>query len=311
MEGGENMDKADWTKDMLHTFCDICIRAIELGMQHTMYFDKTGHSLTKAQLKNKWDGCKKDWKIWMKLISEIGVGWSSELGTIVATNEWWKAKSQEVKGAKKFRHAGIESTLKFKYDRMYSSIVAIEEYAWAPSSGVQGGGNCSQPGTNNANIDAVDLEEGSSDSEEDRNPASNNDIAQLVGGVNISSSNNTQTSGKGKEMEAAEGRTMKKKSKNSASIGVQLMSKWGELVDSMSTRSDSASLHMDKQGCSIHEVMAEIHSIPGIRADIDFHDFALECMLQRRRREMWATMGSLEENYDWMKQMHTVLNKIN
>ena len=27
-----------------------------------------------------------------KLIYETGVGWSTELGTISATDEWWKAK---------------------------------------------------------------------------------------------------------------------------------------------------------------------------------------------------------------------------
>ena len=107
MEGGDNTDKIQWTPEMLHIFCDICITAIELGMRPTTYFDKTGWkffittfnertglSLTKSQLKNKWDGCKKDWKTWVKLISETGVGWSAELGTIMATNEWWKAKIQ-------------------------------------------------------------------------------------------------------------------------------------------------------------------------------------------------------------------------
>uniref|UniRef100_A0A6N2MP07 Myb/SANT-like domain-containing protein n=1 Tax=Salix viminalis TaxID=40686 RepID=A0A6N2MP07_SALVM len=235
MEGSDNMDKVVWTNEMLHVFCDICIMTIELGMRTTTHFDKTGwkfliasfkerigQSLTKAQLKNKWDGCKKDWKIWAKLISEIGVGWSSELGTISAMNEWWK----EVKGAKKFRNAGIEPGLKFKYDRMYSNIVATREYVWAPSSGVQDGGNCFQPDTN-------DLEEES-------------------------------------EMEANEGRAKKK----TANIGIQLLSKWDHLVDSMSTRSDSAFLHMDKQVCNIHEVMDEIHSIPGIHADHDLYDFA-------------------------------------
>jgi hypothetical protein len=43
-------------------------------------------------LKNKWDGCKKDWRIWTKLISETSVGWSSELETILASDEWWKVK---------------------------------------------------------------------------------------------------------------------------------------------------------------------------------------------------------------------------
>jgi hypothetical protein len=54
--------------------------------------DQTGHALTKAQLNNKWDGIKKDWRIWKRLISETGVGWSAELGTISAPDEWWTAK---------------------------------------------------------------------------------------------------------------------------------------------------------------------------------------------------------------------------
>jgi hypothetical protein len=107
IEGLESMDNATWTKKMLHTFCDLCIKAINMGMRPNTHFDKTGwkflitsfkeqtrHAFTKTQLKNKWDGCKKDWRIWTKLISEIGVGWSSELGPISASDEWWKAKIQ-------------------------------------------------------------------------------------------------------------------------------------------------------------------------------------------------------------------------
>jgi hypothetical protein len=29
----------------------------------TSFQEKTGHAFTKTQLKNKWDGCKKDWRI--------------------------------------------------------------------------------------------------------------------------------------------------------------------------------------------------------------------------------------------------------
>jgi hypothetical protein len=56
--------------------------------------DQTGLSLSKSQLKNKCDGIKKDWRVWKKLITETGVGWSSELGTISATDEWWQSKIQ-------------------------------------------------------------------------------------------------------------------------------------------------------------------------------------------------------------------------
>jgi hypothetical protein len=56
--------------------------------------DQTGLSLSKSQLKNKWDGIKKDWRVWKKLITETRVGWSTELGTISATDEWWQSKIQ-------------------------------------------------------------------------------------------------------------------------------------------------------------------------------------------------------------------------
>lgn len=71
----------------------------------------------------------------------------------------------------------------------------------------------------------------------------------------------------------------------------------------MSTRSDSNSLHMDHKGCSICEVMIELHSILGVSVDDEFHDFASEFLLQQRRREMWDTMGSLEEKLKWLKRM--------
>jgi hypothetical protein len=32
MEGAESLNKASWTKKMLHTFCDICIVAINRGI---------------------------------------------------------------------------------------------------------------------------------------------------------------------------------------------------------------------------------------------------------------------------------------
>ena len=59
-------DKATWSKKMLHIFCDICIKAIAMGMRPNTYFNKmrwkflitsfqeqTGHAFTKTQLKNK------------------------------------------------------------------------------------------------------------------------------------------------------------------------------------------------------------------------------------------------------------------
>jgi hypothetical protein len=73
MEDSQSQDKVCRTREILNIFCDICIKAIEKGMQPNTHFDKAGwkyvincfkeqtdHALTKAQLKNKWDGIKKD-----------------------------------------------------------------------------------------------------------------------------------------------------------------------------------------------------------------------------------------------------------
>ena len=108
MDDFESMDKANRNKEMLHIFCDICIKAIDMGMRPNSHFDKcgwkyivtsfrgqTGQALTKPQLKNKWDVCKKkNWRLWTKLIGETGLSWSNELGTIVASDEWWKSRIQ-------------------------------------------------------------------------------------------------------------------------------------------------------------------------------------------------------------------------
>ena len=76
MDGFDTYDKASWSKAMLHMFYDICITTIKRGMRPNTHFDKAGWkfavlsfkdqtslSLSKSQLKNKWDGIKKDWRV--------------------------------------------------------------------------------------------------------------------------------------------------------------------------------------------------------------------------------------------------------
>jgi len=104
----------------------------------------------------------------------------------------------------------------------------------------------------------------------------------MVGGVNMSSNSNTKSNGKRKERNPFDVRGRKKKT---FGIGVQL-SRWDQLLESMSTKSDSTSLNVDQQGCSIPEVMDELHSIPGVSIDDDFHDFATKYLSLRKKREI-------------------------
>ncbi|XP_073260912.1 uncharacterized protein [Populus alba] len=178
---------------------------------------------------------------------------------------------------------------------MYSNIVATREFAWVPSSGVLGG-NDVNPGTSKVNIDGVDFKEGSGDSEEDEIPNLDTNMSRMVGGVNISSNSN-KSSSKRKERNPSKGRCRKKKT---FGIGVQMMSMWDQLLESMSTKSDSNSLNMDQEGYSILKMMAELHSIPRVLVDDDFHDFDMDYLGLKRKQEMWYSRGTLEQKFKWL-----------
>jgi len=113
----------------------------------------------------------------------------------------------------------------------------------------------------------------------------------------MSSNNNTKSGGKRKERDPYEVRGRNKKT---SGIGVQLLSRCNQLLESMSTKSDSTSVNMDCKGCSIREVIAELHSILGVSIEDEFHDFATEYLSLRRKREMWASMGDKQQKLRWL-----------
>ena len=146
---------------------------------------------------------------------------------------------QEIRGAKKFRQAGIEPSLRLKFDRMFSNIVATGQYAWAPSAGMSRDDNVGVAKDPNANDEQPDLEEGSGDSEEDGIPNFTDDVCDMVRGVNMSSSSNPRSSGKRKARERLDVQEVKKKKFwNQTTTTVTL----DHMVDSMSNYSDSTSI---------------------------------------------------------------------
>ena len=97
---------------------------------------------------------------------------------------------------------------------------------------------------------------------------------------------------------------MRCRKKKTSGIGVQLMTRCNHLLESMSTKSDSTSINLDREGCSIPEVIAELHSIPGVSIEDDFLDFATEFLVSRRKREKWASMGDKQQKLRWLQRMY-------
>ena len=107
----ENQDtqsrpKAIWDNDVVDILCDVCIVEIEVGHRPGTSFtkigwenmvknisEKTQRGYDKAQLKNKLELLKGEWKLWKQLIGkETGLGWNGNNNTVDASEEWWRSK---------------------------------------------------------------------------------------------------------------------------------------------------------------------------------------------------------------------------
>ncbi|KAK8928505.1 hypothetical protein KSP39_PZI017440 [Platanthera zijinensis] len=140
---------AKWESNDVMIFCDLCLKEIELGNKPTTHFSKdgwtnlmlnfqerTGKMYCRAQMKNKWDQLKKDWRLWRELKhGETCLGWNSTRKTIDASNEWWEKRLKVVPAAKKFRYAGISPELEDKMFMMFSKVRAIGDKALILNSG--------------------------------------------------------------------------------------------------------------------------------------------------------------------------------
>ena len=50
--------------------------------------------------------------------------------------------------------------------------------------------------------------------------------------------------------------------------------------------------------------MVWLHSILGVSVDDDFHDFAIEYLGLRRKREMGYSIGSTEQKLKWLQRIY-------
>ena len=78
--------------------------------------------------------------------------------------------------------------------------------------------------------------------------------------------------------------------KKGSGMGAQLFSRFNQLVDSVSTRSECTSSGWAKKECSIEEVIKDFHSIEKVVFGCEFYCFATEFLMVRSRREIWAAI---------------------
>ena len=94
--------KANWTPAYHKIFVDLCLEETWKGNRPGTHFTKqgwknivgsfytrTGVRYDKRQMKNHWDTTKKQYKVWVKLISDNTMKWNPETHKIGATEEDW------------------------------------------------------------------------------------------------------------------------------------------------------------------------------------------------------------------------------
>ena len=119
------MLEIDWNAENTRIVCNLFAEQVEKGNQPSSYLnaldyaevekgfkDRTGLEICKAQLKNKWDKLKEDFKAWKKLqMRETGTSWDPIKRTFDMDDEWWKkARAVSVFGFQFFYYFAIVFT---------------------------------------------------------------------------------------------------------------------------------------------------------------------------------------------------------
>ncbi|CAD6268048.1 unnamed protein product [Miscanthus lutarioriparius] len=296
---------------------------------------------TKLQLKNKWDKFKNDYITWRKLlVVGKGLPWDATKGTFVADEEWWKKINKELPGARKFRHGGLrhEDKLKVMFDYITSN--GVDPSPPAPESpkngvdhsppaatGLPSAPDCPLNGAEHSPVTAHGLPSrpDSHMNGTDHLPLATHDLPHVqeipMNGVNLDESDNNAednddthqepvfwySSSNRKKIPIRFSAAKKKKNKSETALLMQahlyriteLAQKAHDTFEKFSSQADSAPWP------SIQDVMTLVREC-GARCGSNEHFIATELFVSREQREMFLTMETAEERFQWLRRKYIV-----
>ncbi|XP_062154599.1 L10-interacting MYB domain-containing protein isoform X6 [Alnus glutinosa] len=119
--------KATWTPAFHKIFLDLCIEQTLKGNKPGTHFtkegwrnivesfyEKTGSSYDKKQMKNHWSLTKEQWKVWVKLIGDSSMKWDPETKLLGASREDWANYIKANPEAAQFRFKELQFTDKLE-----------------------------------------------------------------------------------------------------------------------------------------------------------------------------------------------------
>ncbi|KAK8952148.1 hypothetical protein KSP39_PZI002991 [Platanthera zijinensis] len=288
-EGGIS---ANWESSHVLLYCDLCIREIELGNRPTTHFSKdgwknlvtkfkerTGLLYDRAQLKNKWDQLKREWKLWRELKKgETGLGWDPIKKTIDASDEWWQERIQMIPMAKKFRYSGIAPELEEKLDRMFSQVVASGDNVWIPATG---------------SMPSIFLDDGGVVGNEDNGDENDRSFVPNIDDIAPSGIKDNIP------------KKLGKRKKKDIGLKQEILSRVDDLVESSrSVGSRMSAPILPPSVFLLDEVVEELERHEEISGDPELYDFATVYFLSTVNRAMFLKLPA-HKRIIWLKNRHT------
>ncbi|PVH61543.1 hypothetical protein PAHAL_3G057500 [Panicum hallii] len=289
---------------------------------------------TKLQLKNKWDKFKSDYITWKKLlVVGAGLPWDAARGTFVADDEWWKKTNKELPGARRYRNLGLQHEDKLKIMFDYITSNGVDPSPPAPES-PKNGVDHSPPAADSPmnGVDHLPLIANDLPSAPDSPMNGVDHLLQTthglpyaqettMNGVHLDVSDNNAednddthqepmfqyTSNRRKKRPIHVIATRNKKSKAETALLMQShLSCIAELAQKAQDTFEKFSSQADTQPWpSIRDVMTMVREC-GARSGSNEHFIATELFISREQREMFLTMETAEERFQWLRRKYIV-----
>ncbi|XP_034601247.1 uncharacterized protein [Setaria viridis] len=215
-----------------------------------------------------------------QLTKETGIGWDESGKNIVMPESWWKETARKVKGCTRFKHRGLQNEENLGI--MFEDLRNTEDDHWCASSGAR-------PSQTNLDCDASPInldDEDEADNDDDSEP-------EEV----------TPSSVRGKRGRVADNKKGKKPKTSGGLWFQEQMGKIVEMNERTTASCESIARREDKSGCSIQDVMALVKECGAVRGTNE-HFIASLVFTKKAEREMFMTLDTPEERFDWLTRKH-------
>ncbi|XP_066311175.1 L10-interacting MYB domain-containing protein-like [Miscanthus floridulus] len=274
---------ADWTDENVRIVCELFAEQVEIGNRSSTHLNKAGFTnviqkfkqrtgilYTRKQFKNKWDKLKVEYGIWKQLVDrQTGIGWDESGKNIDMPEEWWKKMANV--SSNKFACLQNEDNLSI----MFEDLRNTGDDHWGPSSGV----------APSQAIPLDDDDENEGENEDDSDPDEVTPSARPKRGK-------SQGNAKGKKTKTSGGQWFQEQ-----------MGKLVEMNERTTASCESIARGEDKSGSTIQEVMALVKGCSA-KPGSNEHFIATVVFTKKAEREMFMTLDTPEERFDWLQKKH-------